>query len=789
LILGTVATGGAAGAAVLALGTFSAVVGGGLAAHNMAERHASHRLKWDAETVLDIIAIIGSVIAVAGVVGAVGRGTSLARRAAWIQRFERLDKGLFIYGAGEMAGTVVLTAVKVVDDIEAIENNPELTPEEKKRLIAQIVIDAIHTGAMMMISGAQMAHGAKGALGPSEYKSMVDKGWIDPKTKEWTSAAPPSLRRQPKTTPGADGDKHTGGQPAKPGETPAGGQQKPVETTGDGRPKPKPEDAAGGNNQPPLETTAGEVAKKIGDQKAGGTQKPVPTPETPGGGKKPATEETGGGAGQPKPTTPTNSPEAPTSTPTIAPEVARAKITDTKDFKKLRAEIEKTADPKEAGKPVQQQREAIITETQQAITPALETKHGVTIEHQNLGTPGYQSDIDKTAVASCPKRKELEAKGVPDAEIRKQLSLDDIKKEIAASTEATDQMYKELRKKGLDPDKALDANFYTELRVEDLMHHATAKEKQQVVFQDQDVVSLAEMRRGMSSSEWKKFKKERLAALKGAGEEFGNNKVSGEAKHKFREAEKLELKVRQTSIEDLKKQLTDKLANNASIPEIRDAMSRLKLKEPDAYGSHAAYSDVVGSQQKGASAKRDAAKVHDALLEKLHTGKPLTGDEYHKLAVAETGGMDAFMARAGGEKPGSPEHLQYLSQSGTSSAGKLHEHTKVRGNSEKEVRDAAKYLSRTQYAANEAQVPGEGMISGRNLVEIISAKGAGDTSAATMKALENWAKSAGHADLIGKPAALRDKFVNKARETAQSLSHDLNAFATSQRFAADAYKP
>jgi hypothetical protein len=804
LILGVVATGGALGVAATAVGTFSAVVGAGLAVHNMSERQAAHRLKWDAETMLDVISIIGAATAVTGAARAAGQVSRLARRPAWIQGFERIDKVLYIHGAAELGASTVLTAAKVVDDIERIQNDPELTPEQKEKMIAQIVVDAVKSGGMLAVSAGRLATQADPfAHSSNSYKSMVDKGWIDPKTKQWTDAAPPTLRGassdapaakqlpaakpedapaakpQPKpedapaVTPQPKPEETAAAQQPKPENTPAAQQPKPEDTPAAKQPKPedaptaakkKPlDDPEAKQNQPPVDATVDEVAQKLKQQREQieGEQKPQP-PVKKG---KPAKAPT-----QPAP-------------PEFSPEDnARKKIQTTKDFNKLRQEAAKGKLSPEETAILQQQREALIVEAQQAVTPAIEAKHGVTIEYKNLGTPGFQSDMDITAVASCGKRLKLRKQGVPEAEIVKKLSPKDIKREIAASVEASNQMYAKLRKGGLEPDKALDANFYTELRVNDLMSHAKIADKRQIALHDQDVVSLAELRRGMPPAEWQKFKKERLKSLKSLAEEYEGRDILGETKRKFAAAEKMEADVKKATLEDLQKQLSDTLQNpDATIPEIREAMARLKLKEPDAYGAHAAYSDVVGSQQKGASDHRELQK----LREKAARGEALSPQEASQLAAGNTGGMDAFLARAGGEKRHSAEHFHFLGQSATASAGKLHEHTKASGNSEKDVRDAAKYLSRAQYAANEAETSVDGMMRGRDLTQIIAAKSSGDPAAATMKALENWALNSGHGELIGKPAALRDKFVSEARKASLEISHELGYMAT----AAKSYRP
>ncbi len=198
LVLGTVATGGALGAAAAGLGIFGAVAGAGLAAYNIHKRARAHKLEFDAELVLDLVGIVGGVVAG---IGAAARVTAATVRnaqsmARWVQAIDRLDDVIQIYGMFEFGSSVILTGVKVQQDIARIQNDPELTDEQKRVMITQVVQQAIQTGGMMMFAGAAMAKNGlprmRTKVQTAPYKSFEEQGWL--KDGAWTAEAPPILR-------------------------------------------------------------------------------------------------------------------------------------------------------------------------------------------------------------------------------------------------------------------------------------------------------------------------------------------------------------------------------------------------------------------------------------------------------------------------------------------------------------------------------------------------------------------------------------------------------------------
>ncbi len=199
LVLGTVATGGALGVAAGGLGVFSAVVGAGLAIDNISQRASGNRLEFDAALVLDIIAIAGGVMAGVGAAArAAGSLSKLKDSAKWVTKVGLVDDVVQIYGVMEMGATVIFTSIKVQQDIEKIQKDPTLTTQQKKAMIAQVVQNAIQTGAMMMVSGAALAKNGlpkyNSQVKRAGYKSFEDKGWLK-KNGDWSDTAPPTLKK------------------------------------------------------------------------------------------------------------------------------------------------------------------------------------------------------------------------------------------------------------------------------------------------------------------------------------------------------------------------------------------------------------------------------------------------------------------------------------------------------------------------------------------------------------------------------------------------------------------
>jgi hypothetical protein len=198
------ATGVGAPAAAAILGAVAAGLGAIAAIHNINERSARHKLEWDAEMALDIISIVAVIPA-----GAAARLATLERAVAGLQFYRVTGTFLEIYGYTEMGATVVLVPAKLHTDIKRIEEDKELTPEQKKLMIAQAELGALQSGLMLIggVAAAREGHAAARAAAGQEppaalarqielvdleglggYESLRERGLLDAEGR-WTDKA------------------------------------------------------------------------------------------------------------------------------------------------------------------------------------------------------------------------------------------------------------------------------------------------------------------------------------------------------------------------------------------------------------------------------------------------------------------------------------------------------------------------------------------------------------------------------------------------------------------------
>ncbi|WP_346292970.1 hypothetical protein [Sphaerothrix gracilis] len=401
---------------------------------------------------------------------------------------------------------------------------------------------------------------------------------------------------------------------------------------------------------------------------------------------------------------------------------ARAAIVNIGDFKQLRAMARRGdfGDPVAAQQALQAARMKLIEVEVlgSLIEPQLKAKYpGITVDFQNLGTPGFGSDCDITIRVTG-------GQAVSD--------------DIAASVEGVRDAYKELRRRGLDPDKSLDANFYTEL------HEAAVKaspaEADQII-QNQSTVSLAEMRMNMAEEQWKAYKQAQLTSLgEGKPAQGLQGRVEAQARKRLQEqleeAEKLASKLkagdREAVLADRQEALLKALQAGAPAPEIRQRMAEIKLLEPDAYGTRAAVEGVVGYQQR--LARGTAADY-------MRLGRNLPEDTAGRFAV--------------------------LTQEASASLAKMFSHAKRSGgNSLSDVRSLAKYLGRVDQTFYEA-----GLDTGSDLIKLkdllMAAKHGSAPDEDTLTALRKWAKQTNREGLDAQ--ALQDAWVREAQDLAQQM--------------------
>lgn len=198
LSAGALAPGAAAavGAVVTALGISAGVAGAVLAARNISKRKEKGTFELDAEFALDVIAIIGAAVQVAGTVGKIAtlsRGIGAAQKLLQVQR---LDKLLVVYGAVELGGNAILVGLKVHEDVKAVKDL-HLPPEQEDEMMQQIAMEAVQQGAMLAFAGfthaKDVVEHVQMRVEKSRYKSFMERGWVDEHGKP-TEMAPPALR-------------------------------------------------------------------------------------------------------------------------------------------------------------------------------------------------------------------------------------------------------------------------------------------------------------------------------------------------------------------------------------------------------------------------------------------------------------------------------------------------------------------------------------------------------------------------------------------------------------------
>lgn len=304
------ATGIGAPAAALALGAVAGVAGAITSIKNISDRSRRNKLEWDAEMALDIISIISIIPLTAGT-----RLATLPRAIAGSQKFLVTRRLLQIYSWTEMGATVYLVPTKMAEDIKRIQSDPDLTDDQKKRMIEEAQHGAIQAG-IMVLGGAvasRVGHFNEKATGfahdedfaalqrqaelvelewHDQYQSMADRGWVK-ENGQWTEKAPDIVREKsplpeaPVTTPPKEPSVETPVKPVEP-ETPkpAVPEKPPVPETA---PKPEAEPTPKPKPEPEPKPTEPEPKPVEPETKPKPEAEPAPKNETEG--PKPAPEQ------------------------------------------------------------------------------------------------------------------------------------------------------------------------------------------------------------------------------------------------------------------------------------------------------------------------------------------------------------------------------------------------------------------------------------------------------------------------------------------------------------------
>ena len=391
-------------------------------------------------------------------------------------------------------------------------------------------------------------------------------------------------------------------------------------------------------------------------------------------------------------------------------------------------------------------RERLIGEVQAEIRRALEEKYpGVEVEFVNLGTPGFNSDMDYTINVKPGKASVNDAIAASVEGVRAAYDVFGGGRGDAVG-DGFDGARQKVGGRRLPPDRVLDSNFYTELH-EHAIRPRTAAERL-AISGDQSVVSLAEARMNMDPGDWPAYRERMLESFEDTGADHTGTEadINDLAKQRLRgqldAAERLveELhppgRTREQVLAGVQQELLDAIGSGASPREVRALQAKIKLLEPDAYGTRAAKVGVVDQYQGAAR-----AKTRREAWDRLGQGKD--GDMTPRERAADA------------------------AQEGGASAAKLRHAAPDVGATTAQAISAAKYLARVFEAFRKAGLHIDHPLIRRS-GDVIGAKQETNADAAAMGELRRWAQDT-HRLGLDDPQQLRDAFVQEVKRLGDEL--------------------
>ena len=206
------------GPAGVALGVVSAVAGGAMAAYRIHRRYEGGYLEMDLATAMDITAVVGAVVAPAGAWAGGVRATS-----RWVAIADRVETGARVFGYLQMGSQVFVIPVTLAQELQAIGNDPHLTPGERAARRAMAFLNATRSGFELAVGAYQAIseHAAGPRVreggpvpegGPTTEGGPATEGGPTPRcrgcrVRPCHSRGAPSRSRQPRTTRPGRGDR------------------------------------------------------------------------------------------------------------------------------------------------------------------------------------------------------------------------------------------------------------------------------------------------------------------------------------------------------------------------------------------------------------------------------------------------------------------------------------------------------------------------------------------------------------------------------------------------------
>jgi hypothetical protein len=193
------------------LGVIAATLGAVDAARKLSDRSDRKTLEFDAETVMDVLAIIGLGEAVAA-----ARLATLPRAMRGFQAYERLGRYLALYQLGSGTANALLIPIQLIEDLNKIEAL-NLPADKKREMIraawGNFAMNIVMTGSMAAHSRLASRSQQNKLPVEEDYaavreqaelasldettmpKSLREQGWLD-SDGNWTDKAPEPIRQR-----------------------------------------------------------------------------------------------------------------------------------------------------------------------------------------------------------------------------------------------------------------------------------------------------------------------------------------------------------------------------------------------------------------------------------------------------------------------------------------------------------------------------------------------------------------------------------------------------------------